>query len=670
MTRNRKRKSNIGLTDENVMKTAVASVLDGGLSTKAAAERYDIPRTTLRRYIRKCRDADINWNEPAFPRMRPNYQCRKIFSDEEESELCEYLIICGKLHHGLPPKAARKLAYDLAVANHKIVPENWHRDQSAGKEWFTSFMKRNPVISLRAAEATSIARAAAFNKPVVYKLYDNLRELYEKYPSLNASKIYNTDETALTTVQGSSKIIAQKGQRQVGQVTSAERGVLVTMCGTINALGNCIPPFLIFPRVHFKDHMIKNAPIGTVGSASSSGWITCDIFEQWMHHFIKFAKPSLEDPVLLIMDNHEAHLSFKVIQLAKNSGVILLTLPPHTSHKLQPLDKCVYGPLKRYYNDACRSWLASNPGKRISIYEIAELLNNAYPLAFTQKNCIAAFKSTGIFPINKYVYGDDEYLAAEVTNKSELEQCTVSKEREIPRPVTPEGQEIMRPSTSKDFPEQSLLTTITSDSNFVSPEMVRPYPKVNTDQNINKKGGRKKKRAEILTSTPVMDKMEEEIMEKKRKESLKRKKMEEKVNKQRKKKPIMELLESSSESDSEIPNLSHTSDEDLSDNISEENIDTKIISVKTFVLVKFPTKRCIKYYVGQIENINTKFDEYSVNFLRKVGNKFLFPNVRDEATVTMDDIVIILPPPLNTGGTSRLQTTFRFSIDLSGYNII
>lgn len=103
----------------------------------------------------------------------------------------------------------------------------------------------------------------------------------------------------------------------------------------------------------------------------------------------------------------------------------------------------MYGPLERYYNDACRSWLASNPGKRILIYEIAELLNSAYPLAFTQKNCIAAFKCTGIFPINKYVYGDDEYLAAEVTNQSELEQCTVSEEREIPTPVTPEDQEIL-----------------------------------------------------------------------------------------------------------------------------------------------------------------------------------------------------------------------------------
>lgn len=155
---------------------------------------------------------------------------------------------------------------------------------------------------------------------------------------------YNIDETALTTVQGSTKIIAGEGQRGVGHVTSAERGTLTTMCGAINAMGNCVPPLLIFPRFNFREYMLKNAPPGTIGGATPSGWITSALFTQWMHHFINFVKPTLENRVSLIMDSHEAHLSYEVIKLAKDSGIILFTLPPHTSHKLQPLDKCVYGP--------------------------------------------------------------------------------------------------------------------------------------------------------------------------------------------------------------------------------------------------------------------------------------------------------------------------------------
>lgn len=63
--------------------------------------------------------------------------------------------------------------------------------------------------------------------------------------------IYNLDETGLTSVQTPGKVLAPKGTKQIGQVTSAERGELVTMCCAINAIGNAIPPFFVFPRVNF-----------------------------------------------------------------------------------------------------------------------------------------------------------------------------------------------------------------------------------------------------------------------------------------------------------------------------------------------------------------------------------------------------------------------------------
>ncbi len=41
-------------------------------------------------------------------------------------------------------------------------------------------------------------------------------------------------------------------------------------------------------------------------------------------------------------------ISLKAVTTAKENGVVMLTLPPHTSHRSQPLDKTVYGPLKTY----------------------------------------------------------------------------------------------------------------------------------------------------------------------------------------------------------------------------------------------------------------------------------------------------------------------------------
>lgn len=674
MPRNRVRKTQIGLTDEAVMKAAVMSVLNGGLSVQSAALRHNIPRTTLRRYIKKCRDNDLNPDEPHFPKMCPNYDVRRIFSREEEAELSRYLIKCGRLHHGLPPNAAKRLAFDLAVANNKTIPDSWHKNSSAGKEWFTAFLKRNPTISLRTPESTSIARCMAFNKPIVYKFYDDLTVIYERYRSLGPNRIYNTDETALTTVQGSTRVIAQRGQRGVGHVTSSERGTLVTMCGAINALGNCVPPLLIFPRVNFKDYMIKNSPAGTIGAATPSGWISSAIFIQWMHHFIKYSKPTLDDPVLLIMDSHEAHLTYEVIRLAKDSGVILFTLPPHTSHKLQPLDKCVYGPLKRFYNDACRSWLASNPGKRITIYEIAELLNVAYPMAFTQKNCVSGFKHTGIFPLNKYIYDESEFLPAEVTDRSSTSDVTpVEATILLRQPTTPPNQNIPSTSMKSPVPGRSETFSINEEpiSNFISPEMVRPYPKVDQSENVKNKSARKKKHSEVLTSTPIINSIQAAKMEKQRKESLKRRKVDIKNNnKQQKKKPIAELLESTSESECD---MSDTDSDEISicSNISEEKLDLQVIEIKAFVLVKFMSKKSVKYFVGQVEAISADSTELVVNFLRRVGNKFVFPIMRDEASVKQEDVVkVISSSRVTTGGTTRLQNTYQFKINLDEYTVM
>lgn len=223
-------------------------------------------------------------------------------------------------------------------------------------------------------------------------------------------------------MQETQKVIAERGQKQVGQLTSAERGQLVTMVGCINAVGNSIPPMLIFPRKFFKKQMIKGSPPGSIGGANPSGWINADIFKDWMNHFITHAKPTEDLPVLLIMDNHESHITYDVIKLAKDNHVKLLTLPPHTSHKLQPLDKSVYGPLKTFYNESCRKFLLNNPGGRISIYDIPEILGNAYPQALTPKNCVSAFTNTGICPFNRNIYGDEDFLAASVTDMPQPQQ--------------------------------------------------------------------------------------------------------------------------------------------------------------------------------------------------------------------------------------------------------
>ncbi|KAI4828179.1 hypothetical protein KUCAC02_022291 [Chaenocephalus aceratus] len=115
----------------------------------------------------------------------------------------------------------------------------------------------------------------------------------------------------------------------------------------------------MFPRVRFKDSLLNGSPAGSIGHCTKSGWMNEDAFLIFLKHFIRHTNCSTDHPVLLILDNHESHISLKSVTIAKENGVIMLTLPPHTSHRLQPLDKTVYGPLKTY--TITERWMEDEP---------------------------------------------------------------------------------------------------------------------------------------------------------------------------------------------------------------------------------------------------------------------------------------------------------------------
>jgi hypothetical protein len=71
------------------------------------------------------------------------------------------------------------------------------------------------------------------------------------------------------------------------------------------------------------------------------------------------------------------------LNIAKENYVHFLSLPAHFSHRLQPLDVSVYGPMKKNVSSASASWMLNNPGKTMAIYDIPGILNKAFPLAST-----------------------------------------------------------------------------------------------------------------------------------------------------------------------------------------------------------------------------------------------------------------------------------------------
>ena len=183
-----------------------------------------------------------------------------------------------------------------------------------------------------------------------------------------------------------------------------------------------------------------------------------EVFSEWLEHFIKFTKPTLEKKVLLILDGHKSHThSIKALQRASDCGVMMISLPPHTSHRLQPLDLCFFKPLKNYYYQEVPKWLRNHPGRAVTQYQISQLFGFAYGKAASI--AFNGFRKAGIYPLDRDVFEEADFLPAEVSDKpyEENREATNLSENEI---------------LSADAPPPTIAAT----SSTLSPAFPAPLP--------------------------------------------------------------------------------------------------------------------------------------------------------------------------------------------------
>ncbi|XP_043461173.1 uncharacterized protein LOC122497871 [Leptopilina heterotoma] len=442
--------------DETTIQSALKEIREGE-KINTIAKKYNIPRGTLRGRI------------------------------EKETSLKKYFLKAAAIFHGFSYTAARQLAYEYAVSlkskgQISYIPPSWKgtvsgQKGSASKDWMLSFMRRHPDLSLRKPQATSLGRATAFNEHNVSMFFTKLKDVIERF-NINPENIWNMDETALTTVQKPVAVIAQRGVRNIGSITSAERGVLVTLALAVSATG-----------VY---HFLTSAGFGADGAANASGWMQAEQFTKFLVHFKRFAHPSVEVPVLLILDNHESHLTIAGLDFCKENGIIVLSLPPHTSHKLQPLDKGVFGPIKRHFNAACDNWmrLPMNAAKTITMHDIPGIAQEPIQKGASILNIQAGFRVTGIFPLNDSIFTEEDFLPSEVTNRSPEDSL----------PVTDEVPNVEQEMANHVETEDQENDVVNLDSLI---ENVRPFPKAAPRKISNR--GRKRRKCAILTDSEEME---------------------------------------------------------------------------------------------------------------------------------------------------------------------
>ena len=106
---------------------------------------------------------------------------------------------------------------------------------------------------------------------------------------------------------------------------------------------------------------------------------------------------------MLLFDGHGSHLTRQVVSFCKEHNIILLCLPSHSTHILQPCDVGAFLPLA----DAYRKILNQKTkwGARYTIDKLLflEILCQACIEAFNKHNIQRSWEKTGLFPFNPEV---------------------------------------------------------------------------------------------------------------------------------------------------------------------------------------------------------------------------------------------------------------------------
>lgn len=385
------------------MSSALQDVRKRKISINEASRRNKVPKTTL---IRRLDGINKIAKEE---RMLVGSQ--SDIPPEMEEELCNHILELEARLYGITPYDVRKLAFEIAQMNklkHRFNVEK----KIAGKKWYYSFMKRHPHLSLRQPRATSFNRATGFNKSAVNDFFSKFLNCIDEHDINDPHRIFNVDETGISTVQNKPRsILALKGKQQVGVIASSERGTTSTAVCCFNAAGSYVPPLIIIKRKRGKEELKDGAPPGTIFAFNpESGYINKEIFLMWLKHFVAFAKPTPTKKIILILDGHTTHTkNLEAILFAKENNIIMLSLPAHTSHKLQPLDVSFFKPLKTFYTDEMEKWLRDHPGRTVTTFQISMLFGRAYSRAASIGTAVNGFLKTGIYPCNRNVFSDDEY---------------------------------------------------------------------------------------------------------------------------------------------------------------------------------------------------------------------------------------------------------------------
>ena len=227
-----------------------------------------------------------------------------------------------------------------------------------------------------------------------------------------------------------------KDKRIVGASHDGSRE-FITLIASICADGSSIPPALIYKGESkdlqdswlddFDEHAHR-----VFFASSKNGWSDDELGLEWLQRVFDRTtkeKVTARDRRLLIVDGHSSHINMNFIEYADANRILLAVFPPHSTHRLQPLDIGLFSPLANYYSQAIDRLLNDSQGLlRLTKRDFFPCFWDAYQKAFSAKNVRSAWEKAGLYPLQP------SRVIASITN-----QASSSRESILPEALKTPG---------------------------------------------------------------------------------------------------------------------------------------------------------------------------------------------------------------------------------------
>ena len=140
----------------------------------------------------------------------------------------------------------------------------------------------------------------------------------------------------------------------------------ISLLACISAIGEALPPALIYAGKHLQDTWVDDLNSSTLAhfAVSENGWSSHALGLNWLKTvFDRYTKEKAgRGRRLLIIDGHSSHVNLKFLNIYDQLRILILILPPHSTHRLQPLDVSLFRPLARYYTNGLNKLMHESLG--------------------------------------------------------------------------------------------------------------------------------------------------------------------------------------------------------------------------------------------------------------------------------------------------------------------